>query len=98
MSVELVVTADEDLAHLTTLVRYDRRPGGWLWRPLSAVHRAPAPGLLRDADARLEGQRTTRWWTNTTPVDPRGRVSTRSRSTRRPSWGNNGMPPPTSTG
>lgn len=60
MSVELVVTADEDLAHLTTLVRYDRLRGGWLWRPLSAVHRALAPGLLRDADARLEGQRTTR--------------------------------------
>ena len=42
---------------LGTFVRYDRRVGRGVWLPLSAVHRRLAPGLLRDAEARVRASR-----------------------------------------
>ncbi len=45
----LVVRAAAESLSLTTLVRYDRPRATPVWRPLSAVHRRLAPGLLRDA-------------------------------------------------
>jgi hypothetical protein len=55
MRVELVVTAVEDQVSLTTLVRYDRWSGRLRWSPLSTVHRALVPRLLRGADVQLGG-------------------------------------------
>lgn len=49
----LVVQASGGRVSLVTLLRYDRLPGRLLWRPLSAVHRRVAPGVLRDAEAQL---------------------------------------------
>lgn len=53
MSANLVVRASERELSLTTLVQYDRVASRLVWTPLSAVHRRLAPGLLRDAVARV---------------------------------------------
>ena len=49
----LLVQAGGGHLSLTTLLRYDRRVGRVVWPPLSAVHRRLAPGLLRDAVAKI---------------------------------------------
>ena len=52
----LVQTADGRVS-LGTFLHYDRRPGHGVWTPLSAIHRRLAPGLLRDAAARIPSNR-----------------------------------------
>ncbi|MGP3974057.1 DUF2867 domain-containing protein [Streptomyces sp. 8N114] len=49
----LLVQATDGRVSLGTFLRYDRRLGQGLWPPLSAVHRRLAPGLLRDAAAKI---------------------------------------------
>ncbi|MFW5415440.1 hypothetical protein J0910_02095 [Nocardiopsis sp. CNT-189] len=44
----LVVRSTAEALSLATTVRYDRARAALVWRPLSAVHRRLAPGLLRD--------------------------------------------------
>ncbi|MFD7546480.1 hypothetical protein ACFV0R_12715 [Streptomyces sp. NPDC059578] len=63
----LVVRAPRSQVTLGTFLHYRRRPGRAIWPPLSAVHRRLAPGLLRDAEARV---RTVR-----TPDEPNAAVS-----------------------
>ena len=53
MQVELVVRVMSESVSLTTLVRYDRLTGRVRWTPLSAIHRRLAPGLLREAEAKV---------------------------------------------
>jgi hypothetical protein len=53
----LVVRATDGQVSLVTFLRYDRRLAHWVWPPLSAVHRRLAPGLLRDAAARIRAHR-----------------------------------------
>jgi hypothetical protein len=53
----LVVRATDGQVSLVTFLRYDRRLAHWVWPPLSAVHRRLAPGLLRDAAARIRARR-----------------------------------------
>jgi hypothetical protein len=50
MTGNLVVRVADRRVSLTTLIRYHRRWGHWIWPPLSAVHRRLSPGLLRDAE------------------------------------------------
>lgn len=52
----LVQTADGRVS-LGTFLHYDRRLGHGVWPPLSAIHRRLAPGLLRDAAARIRAPR-----------------------------------------
>lgn len=49
LAANLVVRASDSEVSLATLLRYDRRLGGVVWRVLSAVHRRITPSLLRDA-------------------------------------------------
>ncbi|MFJ6569297.1 hypothetical protein ACIQNU_17915 [Streptomyces sp. NPDC091292] len=49
----LVVRSPRGQLSLGTFLHYRRPPGRAIWRPLSAVHRRLAPGLLRDAEARM---------------------------------------------
>ncbi|MEV0118208.1 hypothetical protein AB0H77_34035 [Streptomyces sp. NPDC050844] len=49
----LVVRAADGRVSLGTFLRYDRWLGRLLWPPLSAVHRRLAPGVLRDAEAKV---------------------------------------------
>ncbi|MEU5977589.1 hypothetical protein [Streptomyces sp. NPDC047315] len=49
----LVVHSPGGRVALGTFLHYRRHPGRALWPPLSAVHRRLAPGLLRDAEARV---------------------------------------------
>lgn len=53
MQVELVVRAVRESVSLTTLVRYGCLTGRVRWTPLSAIHRRLAPGLLREAEAKV---------------------------------------------
>ncbi len=53
LSGNLVVRAADGQVSLGTFVRYDRFLGHGVWPPLSALHRRLAPGLLRDAAARI---------------------------------------------
>ncbi|MBB6350086.1 hypothetical protein FHU36_006658 [Nonomuraea muscovyensis] len=53
----LLVEATDGRVSLGTFVRYDRRLGRSVWHPLSAVHRRLAPGLLRDAAAKMKDQK-----------------------------------------
>ncbi|MFD0899979.1 DUF2867 domain-containing protein [Actinomadura sediminis] len=53
MSDNLLVQTAEGRVSLSTFLRYDRLLGRAIWSPLSAVHRRLAPGLLRDATAKL---------------------------------------------
>lgn len=49
----LLVRAADGRVSLGTFLHYDRRLGRAVWPPLSAVHRRLAPGLLRDAAAKI---------------------------------------------
>lgn len=49
----LVVGASGGSVSLGTFMHYRRRLGGWVWGPLSAVHRRLAPGLLHEAAAKV---------------------------------------------
>jgi hypothetical protein len=53
VSGNLLVQADAEQVSLATFLRYDRRLGRAVWQPLSAVHRRLAPGLLREAEAKI---------------------------------------------
>ncbi|GAA3388501.1 hypothetical protein [Cryptosporangium minutisporangium] len=53
LSANLVVQAADGQVSLGTFIRYDRRLGGWIWRPLSRVHRRLTPGVLRDAATKV---------------------------------------------
>lgn len=53
----LLVQAADGRVSLGTFLRYDRRLGHGVWPPLSALHRRLAPGLLRDAAARIRAPR-----------------------------------------
>jgi hypothetical protein len=49
----LLVKQDAGQVSLVTFLRYDRSVGRAVWPPLSAVHRALVPGVLRAAAARI---------------------------------------------
>lgn len=49
LSANLVVIATGGDVSLATFLHYDRFPGRVVWPPLSAVHRALVPGVLRRA-------------------------------------------------
>jgi len=49
----LLVTTAAGRVSLATFLRYDRHLGGWVWPPLSAVHRRLVPGVLRGAAASI---------------------------------------------
>jgi hypothetical protein len=53
LTANLLVTTTDGRVSLTTIVRYDRRLGGRLWRPLSSWHRQLVPGVLRAAAVRV---------------------------------------------
>ena len=52
LTANLIVRTGDRRVSLTTVVRYERRLGGSVWPPLSAVHRRLVPGVLRAAEAR----------------------------------------------
>lgn len=54
LSANLVVVATGGHVSLATFLHYDRFPGHVVWPPLSAVHRALVPDLLRRAAAAFE--------------------------------------------
>lgn len=49
LTARIVVLVSDGQLTVTTCIRYDRPLAGPWWRPLSAVHRAAMPGLLRSA-------------------------------------------------
>jgi hypothetical protein len=49
MTAHCVFHVDDRRVAFATFVRYDRRIGGLVWRPVSAVHRKAAVGVLRRA-------------------------------------------------
>ncbi|MFI6509290.1 hypothetical protein ACIBCT_16915 [Streptosporangium sp. NPDC050855] len=53
LSGNLLVRVADGGVSLATFVRYDLPLGRVVWPPLSAVHRLLAPGLLRDAAAKV---------------------------------------------
>jgi hypothetical protein len=53
LSANLVVQAVDRQISLGTFIRYERRLGGRVWRPLSRVHRLLAPRVLRDATTKV---------------------------------------------
>lgn len=53
----LVVRVDGQRVTLGTFIGYDRRVAGWVWGPLSRVHRRLAPGLLVSGRRTLLGPR-----------------------------------------
>jgi hypothetical protein len=53
LTAHLEVRTSAGQVSLTTSLRYDRRIGHIVWPPLSAVHRALVPGVLRAADTRV---------------------------------------------
>jgi hypothetical protein len=57
LAANLVVQVADGQVSLGTFVRYERGLGRYLWPPLSAVHRFLVPRVLRDADARIRGDR-----------------------------------------
>lgn len=57
LGAELVVQTGQGRVSLTTCVHYDRRWGGTVWRPSSAVHRRLVPGVLRAAERRIRAAR-----------------------------------------
>ena len=54
MTADLVVRAVDGRVSLDTLIHYDRWAAHIIWPPLSAVHRALVPGVLRKAAARIQ--------------------------------------------
>jgi hypothetical protein len=57
LTANLLVTTTDGRVSLTTIVRYDRRLGGRLWRSLSGWHRRLVPGVLRAAAVRIRARR-----------------------------------------
>lgn len=53
LSANLLVTAEDSTLSLTTLLRYERLRGRFIWQPLSAVHRMLVPGMLRAVTRKL---------------------------------------------
>jgi hypothetical protein len=53
LSANMVVLSPPGRLALATFVRCDRPPARIVWRPLSAVHRALVPGVLRGAVAKV---------------------------------------------
>jgi hypothetical protein len=51
LTVHLVVRTEAERVTVATVIRYDSRPAALVWGPLSALHRALLPGLMRDAAA-----------------------------------------------
>lgn len=60
LAANLIVRDDGSTVSLATLVRYDRRFGGVVWRVLSAVHRRLTPGILRGAASAVTGESADR--------------------------------------
>ena len=60
LSADLVVRTAAGRVSLETSLHYDRWPARVLWRPLSAVHRAVVPGVLRAGAAKLTRSRLPR--------------------------------------
>ena len=56
----MIVRATRGRLSLATLLRYDHPVGRALWPPLSAVHRALVPGVLRKAVASMDARTTPR--------------------------------------
>ena len=57
LGANLLVQTAEGRVSLTTCVHYDRRWGGIVWPPSSAVHRRLVPGVLRAAERRIRAAR-----------------------------------------
>jgi len=57
LTVNFLVQTANGRVSLGTFLHYDRRLGHGVWPPLSAIHRRLAPGLLRDAAARIRATR-----------------------------------------
>jgi hypothetical protein len=55
MTANLVVRAGDNRVSLDTLIDSDRWAAYVIWPPLSAIHRALIPGVLRKAAARVAG-------------------------------------------
>jgi hypothetical protein len=53
----LAVRVDGQRVTLATFIGYDRVVAGWVWGPLSRVHRRLAPGLLVSGRRTLLGPR-----------------------------------------
>jgi hypothetical protein len=53
----LLVRTTDGHVSLATFLHYERRVAHGVWPPLSAIHRRLAPGLLRDAAARIRAHR-----------------------------------------
>ncbi len=53
LTCNLVISTTGGTASLATIIRYERAPRSWVWMALSRVHRRLAPGLLREAAARV---------------------------------------------
>lgn len=54
LGANLVVLTGGGRVSLATFVRYERPLGRRVWPPLSAVHRALVPGVLRDAATKIQ--------------------------------------------
>ena len=50
----LIVVTGDGRVSLATFLRYERPLGRRVWPPLSAIHRALVPGVLRDAAAKIQ--------------------------------------------
>jgi hypothetical protein len=57
MTAHVVVAVEDDEVSVALLIRYDRQAGGFIWRPLSVMHRRLMPGLLRHAVRRMDRRR-----------------------------------------
>jgi hypothetical protein len=57
LSCNLLIQTADGRVSLGTFLHYDRRLGHGVWPPLSAIHRRLAPGVLRDAAARIRAPR-----------------------------------------
>ncbi|TDC55664.1 DUF2867 domain-containing protein [Actinomadura sp. KC345] len=53
LTCNLVVRTSDGRVSLATFLHYDRRIGRLVWPWMSPVHRRLAPGLLREADAKI---------------------------------------------
>lgn len=80
----MIVRATGGRLSLATLLRYENAVGRALWPPLSAVHRALAPDVLRKAVASMEARSTARPPTRPTPCpSPAASPAARSIHSRR---------------
>lgn len=75
LSANLLVRIGRDRVSLATFLHYRRPVGAIVWPPLSAIHRALIPGVLRTAAARIRATPTI----PTTPTIPEASGTTRPR-------------------